>query len=620
MDIRHTSLRFELMYKTDSKTNRHSGVTFSFFLGALSAVVLLGIIGISYVFLPGFFSNATDDTSPTNTDDRVVSTEFDSTSFVETSSAPIGDIASLSQFESDFARSVALVTMLEHANEEQVLELLEQSESIENPNRRLSSQSDILRRLTILDPVQAMTHATQVAWNRRAPLVRAIFGEWVYTDFEAAVAQARELVDSDKRIALEVILKYKSDWSEREALDFVREFELESLALDVLEQIHVASALDDPVAAWNAILNDSRTDDEQREALREILEHWVMCNGADVVSQIEGSISHIGYAGIILSRALEFLTEHAPQNTFELARNLGDNVSESALQTVALKWADFDPRAAIDAVLTIDDGVLRNQLAGWTASRWAHQNPRELLENLLDFPENLHRSARGTALTRLAEESPLDAAQLMLELPNGVKDYGWGVIVGWSRQDALGALDWILSRPQEEQQHLLSGVLYDVVQRDPQRALETALSVPVGSTYSMGLEKQVINMVAKIDLEQAIDMLPDVRDHANTKTFANVDVARELIERNQPLRALKLGLELPEALQHNFFLNFFGNWHRSDIVGMYQSLEELPSAEFKSHAAREILTYSISDTYRPHRHFSDEQLQEIESYLLDDTE
>ena len=350
------------------------------------------------------------------------------------------------------------------------------------------------------------------------------------------------------------------------------------------------------------------------------MEHWVIRNGADVVSQIEESISHIGYAGIILSRALEFLTEHAPQNTFELARNLGDNVSESALQTVALKWADFDPRAAMDAVLTIDDGVLRNQLAGWTASRWARQNPRELLENLLELPENLHRSARGTALTRLAEESPLDAAQLMLELPNGVKDYGWGVIVGWSRQDALGALDWILARPQEEQQHLLSGVLYDVVQQDPQRALETALSVPVLSTHSMGLEKQVINMVAQVDVEQAIAMLPKVRDHANTKTFAHVDVCRVLMQRNEPFRALDIGLGLPEPLQQNYFANFFIQWWYADIVGMYESLEKLPSAELKSQAASQILSYHVSDVYRPHRNFSDEQLQEIESYLLEDTE
>ena len=607
------------MHETAEKTNRHSGTISSFFLGALSAAVLLGVIGISYVFLPGFINNTTDDTSPINTDDGLVSNEFDSVSFVETSSNPIGDIASLSQFESDFSRSVALLTMLEHANEAQVLELLEQSKSIANPDRRLSTQSDILRRLAILDPVQTMTHATQVAWNRRAPLVRAIFGEWVYTDFEAAVAQARELVDSDKRIALEVILKSQSDWSEREALDFSREFGLESLALDVLEQANVAIAMDDPEVAWNAILNDSRTDDEQKEALSDILEYWVMREGADVVSQIEESISHIGFAGNILSSALKLLTEHAPQDTFELARNLDDTISEIALTRVAFEWADFDPRATFGAISTIDDGVLRNGLTAMTAHIWASANPRELLENLSDFPENLQDRTRGSALSNLAEESPLEAAQLMLEVPNGVEEYGWGVIKGWSRQDALGALDWILSRSQEEQEHLLAGALYDVVQQDPQRALETALSVPV-LTYSFGLEQQVINLVAKVDVDQAIAMLPRVRDHAHTKVFANADVARELIEHNQPLRALKLGLELPEALQRNFFLNFFGDWLRKDIVGMYQSLEELPSAELRSQAAREILTYSVLDAYRPHRYFSDEQLQEIESHLLDDSE
>lgn len=608
------------MHETTPKTIRHSSATSSFFLGALAAVVVLGLIGIAYLFLPGFINNATDDTIPSNAEGGLASNAFNSNPPDGTYSAPIGDIASLRQFDSNFSRSLALLSMLEQANESQVLKLLEQSNSIANPDRRLSTQSDILRRMAILDPVKAMAHATQVAWNRRAPLVRAIFGEWVDTDFEAAVAHARGLTDSDQKIALEVILKSRSDWSEREAIDFAREFGLESLALDMLELAYVASAVDDPETAWNSILNDSKTDDEQWEALSDILEYWVMRDGADVMSQIEESISHIDYASSILTNALRHLTDSAPHETFELARNLNDNVRERALQTVALSWANFDPQATMDALSTIDDGVLRNRLSGYTAGRWARLNPRELLENLEDFPENLHSSARGTALSSLAEESPLEAAEIVLELPNGIKEYGRSLIGGWARQDALGALDWILSRPQEEQQHLLSGVLHEVVQMDPQRALETALSVPIPSIASTGLERSVINMVAHNDVDQAMAMLPHVRDHANTTTWANVDVSRKLIERNEPLRALNLGLELPEPLQQNYFLNFFGQWCNSDIVGMYESLEMLPSAEFKSQAAREILSYHVSDDYRPHRYFSDEQLQEIELYLLDDTE
>lgn len=606
------------MRESNQKTNRHSGTTSSFFLGAFAAAVVLGTIGIAYVFLPRLFGNTSDDAVTTNTDGLVPSA-FNSTSLEETSSVPSGDITGLRQYKSDFARSVALLSILGQASESQVLALLEQSKSIANPYRRLSMQSDILRRLAILDPVQAMTHATQVAWNRRAPLVRAIFSEWVHTDFEAAVAHARGLVDSDLRVALEVILKSRSDWSELEAVDFARAFGHESLALDLLEQAHVASAVDDPEAAWNAILNDSRTDDEQTEALSDILEYWVMREGSDVISQIEESISHIGYPGYVLSSALGHLTEIAPQNTFELARNLGDNISEFALRSVSREWAGFDPQAALDAVSTIDDGVLRNQLMGFTADRWGALNPRDLLENLSDFPENLHHRARGSALSNLANESPLEAAQLMLEIQDGVKYHGFGVIASWSRQDALGALDWILSRPQDEQQRLLSGVLYYVVQEDPQRALEIALSTPIPKSGPGGLEQRVINMVAQIDVDQAIAMLPKVRDHASTKTFSYVDVCRVLMQRNEPFRALDLGLELPEPLQRGFFSNFFIQWRLADIVGIYESIEKLPSAALKSQAASQILTYHVSGDYRPYRYFSDKQLQEIELYLIEDT-
>ncbi|MYD45718.1 MAG: hypothetical protein F4W92_05145 [Gammaproteobacteria bacterium] len=608
------------MQHNTQNTNRQSGTTSSFFLGALVAAVFLGIIGVAFVFLPGLINNAADDTSSTNTVDGLVSNAINSTSPGDPSSGSLDDIASLSEFKSDFARSVALLTMLEQANESKVLELLEQSKSIANPDRRLSTQSDIMRRLAIIDPVKAMAHATQVAWNRRAPLVNAIFSEWVQLDFEAAVEHARGIIDSDQRVALEVILKSRVDWSDQQIVDLAREFGQEALALDVLEQAHVASALDDPEAAWNAILKDSRGDAEQREALRDILEYWVLRDGADAVSQIEDSISHIDYPSSILSRALFLLTESAPLNTFELAKNLGDHIRAHALEDVTVKWSVSDPRATLQAVGTIDDGALRNQLTTYIVDAWAALDPHELLENLSDFPESAHDSVHGSVLSSLARESPHEAAQLMLEIPNGIANHSWRVIGSWSRQDPGGALDWILSRPKEEQQHLLSRVLYDVVQEDPQRALETALGVPIPSPGALGLERTVIHTLAQVDVDQAIAMLPHVRDHAHTKTFSYLDVSRVLIKRNEPFRALNLGRELPQPLQPTFFDNFFSQWRYSDIVGMYESLEKLPSQELKSKAAREILSYSVGDDYRPHRYFSDEQLQEIELYLLDESD
>ncbi|MCY3541843.1 MAG: hypothetical protein OXH31_08075 [Gammaproteobacteria bacterium] len=607
------------MQQTTQNTNRRNGTIPSFLLGALVAAIFLGTIGIVYVFLPGLFNNTTEDTSTTYTEDGLVSNAFNSTSRGDTSSGSIDDIVSLGEFKSNFARSVALLTMLEHASESQVLELLDQSKSIASPDRRLSTQSDILRRLTILDPVKAMTHATEVAWNRRAPLVRAIFTEWVYKDFEAAIEHAKGLVESDQRVALETILKSREDWSEQETIDLAREFGQESVASDVLEQAYVARAIDDPEASWNAILNDSKTDDEQMESLRTILEYWVMRDGADIVSQIEESISHIDYSGSIFYNALVLLTEDTPQNTFEVARNLGENIRDEALVYVTGGWASVDPRATLHAVSTIDDGVLRNRLTNNIAGQWATLDPRELLENLTEFPENVHRSARGAALRRIAEESPQEATQLLLEAPNGIDDYGWSVVSSWAGHDAVGALDWVLSRPPEEQKHLLQGILYRVVQEDPQRALETALSVPI-TEYGQGLEERVIDLVAQNDVDQAIAMLQRVRDDANTKTFAAVNVARVLVRRNDPFRALELGLELPEPLQRTYFNNLWLQWVQWDIVGLFESLEEFPSEDLKSKAAHEILSYRVLDDYRPHRHFTAEQLQEMELYLLDDTD
>lgn len=118
------------------------------------------------------------------------------------------------------------------------------------------------------------------------------------------------------------------------------------------------------------------------------------------------------------------------------------------------------------------------------------------------------------------------------------------MISNWSRHDAR---DWILSRPQDEQQCLLTGILFDVVQEDPERALEIALSTPIPKSEREGLEQRVINMVAQIDVDEAIATLPKLRDRARTKTFSYVDVCRVLMQRNEPVRARDLGLELPRT-------------------------------------------------------------------------
>lgn len=53
---------------------------------------------------------------------------------------------------------------------------------------------------------------------------------------------------------------------------------------------------------------------------------------------------------------------------------------------------------------------------------------------------------------------------------------------------------------------------------------------------------------------------------------------------------------------------------------MHDSLEKLPTAALKSQAVSQTLAYHVSGNYRTYRYFSDKQLQEIELYLLDDTE
>ena len=87
-----------------------------------------------------------------------MSNAFNSTSYGDTSSGSTDDIASLREFKSDFARSVAPLTMLEQANESQVLELLETfPESI-----RGVVVYKALFHLSTEDPIETANHLSKI--------------------------------------------------------------------------------------------------------------------------------------------------------------------------------------------------------------------------------------------------------------------------------------------------------------------------------------------------------------------------------------------------------------------------------------------------------------------------
>ena len=498
--------------------------------------------------------------------------------------------------------------------------MLEESKSIRNFDQRLTTHIEIFRRFAVIAPEAAMLHTSELASNRRTPIVEAIFLEWASSDIDAALTHLKTLGSADQRTGLEAILRMRDDWSADRILELAFEFGHESLGADILEERQVMRAFDDPRAAWNAILEDTRVETMQIDSLATILELWVDREGFDVVFEAMKSIPHqiIYYPSPILDSILIPITQKDPQHAFELLEEFseGEGVRRTAAFIVVLEWAETDPMAALEAVSEsviypthVKDNFLTN--IGW---KIVGDSPYEALEHL---PQYLSRDSRKYvlryALQRIARESPQDATKMLNEIAHGVEDLGGALAAEWARADASAALNWIGAQEEKLQPMLLREIMPALVEIDPDLALSTALSQEI-SDGQIGLEWEVIRSLAQSDVGRATAMLPQVRA-GETKSRACAELGRAMVNQKEYLAAIKLGSELPELLQDEYFLTIFNELYNQDQVALYEVLELIPQRKYQTQAARFFRPrVRLGGFGRDHWYLTDEQLKNIQTY------
>ena len=527
---------------------------------------------------------------------------------IEVSERARYDIADFTNIKSNYARSVALRRLLQSADEVQLGELYHQSERISNEYLRITTQHEILRRFAALDPSKALVQLDDVLWPDRGPLIDAIFREWMIADTESAISRLKTLGHADQRSAFAAVLSVSDVWSKTLGMELAGDLGLGTVAIDILEQFSIAMAMENPDGAWNEILEDSRADNHQVHVLATILEAWFMRDGPTVFKQVESSLAHLTFPQSVLEPVFSHWAREDPKEAFEVAQSLTEPAASDVLASVMQTWTRIDPKTAIEAASSIKSSGERFQLQQLVAHSWAQEDPRELLDNLSKFPSAVRSFVRKQALRTLSAEAPREALR---RLGNTSKPHeiGDAVVKPWAEQDVYEALEWVLSQNRKDRHAYLWSIWPSLVKKDPELALKTAMDQPVDRN-KVAFEPQVVRHLARIDIEQAIALLPRVRESAKVPSYA--EAGHELLQRNEPDRAIQLGLQLPVSQHYDYFTYLFGQWQNVDKFGMYESMELLPTPEIKSRAALELLRGHVD---KSHRLFSDDQVEHIRTYL-----
>lgn len=179
------------------------------------------------------------------------------------------------------------------------------------------------------------------------------------------------------------------------------------------------------------------------------------------------------------------------------------------------------------------------------------------------------------------------------------------------------AFNWVLTETTTEQERdfLIGLILQNMTHSDYQKAFQVAINQPLGvdGNEEIGLEATVIQGLVFSYLDEAIQLLPQVRD-GETKYAAFKTVGRALVRNDRLEEAIEKGNELVGEQQVRYYTSIGLVLNvREDPESAFVRLYKLPSEQAQSRLA---VTW-ISNNYNSGI-FSANQLKHLIQYLTDD--
>ena len=528
----------------------------------------------------------------------------------------------LEQVKSSFERGLALRSLLAESDENEVVELYEQTQDAPRYSPFNGMQMAVVQRLAQLNPKRALRLLGEMdAHSYPGQYVGSVYQEWAQSNLDDAVAHARTLDSDWKSHAVSAIVHARKDLSEEVLKSIARDLGNEQIAITAIAQKKIEDAIGDPERAWNELAVEMQNDMQHTWSISRVATAWVEKSGLSVLDQIYQSLTNSEVRQYVMRSVLGNAAQTDPAGAFKFALTIENDQYGSIIRNVAFNWAVSDPQAALSAVSEVEKRALRRELEDYVVSTWASHEPREVLDQLDTLPEHVQGTATTSAIGQIAQDSHDEAIRLVLGMEFGDTrtSAAQSVISAWWFRDSKAALDWVLNEPAiaDIQHELLSGVMHRLVMSDPERAMSVALAIPIeegenGGWSDMGMEMQVISQLSYTDLDKAIELLPRVRK-GPTMLQAYRMVSGALIREGEIDEALNMAQQLPESDRTDFYASITTAWAREDPEGMLNSMNRLPTKEARSKGVMSLIYYN-----RFEKKLTNEQIEEARKYLTDE--
>ena len=501
---------------------------------------------------------------------------------------------------------------------DKLIGLIDQSVELKQDSLAFEIQEALLAKLAQFDPEQALEKAWTFPASRWSKLINVVFSEWAVLSPQVALERASELTGTLRESAIHAILDEMGEISEQDLADDAKTIAAHRIAEDkALELIST------PAEAWEQVVRDNVRDHYQEELLLKIADRWLQEGSLEILDRVyrDGPLGSFTASYPLRQQIEALVVERDPQGAWEFVLSMPIEQQRNAARGLLWTIAKEDPEAAFELIGQLPTIWNRNSAQWAVLQEWAEQTPQELLDRILDFPQQLRQDIVLRALGSIARKSPMQAAeqlQLMkLALGDIDEESVFAVIRAWVEVDPIAASKWAKESydvGSRVRARVMQRIVYALAQSNPEEAMTMALAEKPHSWNSgSGLEMYVIeSMVYQGELEQAIEMLDRVREPSLSMSMYHLGTA--FIRARKSTDAIQLADRLSEEAQVDYFESLVYAWLTSNPLDLVDKISTMPSDRVRSEIAKKVLSTKDYATVT----LTDAQIGRLEGYVIEE--
>lgn len=580
---------------------------------SLTGGIGLGLLIAFLVFTPNQPSEGTY--SPQNIQSRSTANTEDTE---ELASPPLG-LVDIIELTSATERRHALYQLLEHNNDQQIVELLEQTFSVDRSINLYSVQEILFAELARTDPVKSLEFLWQTERLRWGSLLDEVATHWSLISPKDALTAFSSLKEPWRRRAIQTVFQNQEVLTEEELAEISESLGITDHFLLWSHEIELAEVIDEPRQAFKLTLNAAISDLDKQRLLLQITNRWLERVGTDNVRAKLTLVFDVfaDERNSLFRSVVAEIAKFNPAFVWEQLSAMSQEIQKRFKGTVFSVWVESDLDATLQVITDKEYMTYMEFSHDSFLTTWVLAVSENFLEHIEQIPETDKIHAIRIAVEHIAHSTP---PHEVLGLLAQLRSHGYNTLEAtdsfvehWSRKDPLAAIEWVLENLEQLRSNgkfMLGSALEQLALSDPHRAMKIALE----HSSELRLEGRVVmELLRQGEIDTAISFATQVRESPGYSSIYN-SMSYFLVGVGRIDDALTLAERVDESERPRFYRNLVFPWLSSDADSLLENLPELASSEIRSIIAAEVLRS------QEFGHFlTDKELEFVRTFIPEDT-